>query len=173
MGQTPRCGERSCLAGRLIPADQADQRAAGRPVGNPPDRRYAPLHGLSIAQGSTAAAEPQSDVRPTACARTFRREFPPGFPVQPWQIRAESPDAVATGPAVVGMSERVRDLIIPVTIIAGSRIGTWATRAMPSGSTSQFRIVTSDWLREQAICSTMRFRIRSPMPLWRCRTGGG
>jgi pimeloyl-ACP methyl ester carboxylesterase len=41
--------------------------------------------------------------------------------VRPSQIRAESQDAVTMVPAVVGMAERVRDLHIPVTIMAGTK----------------------------------------------------
>jgi pimeloyl-ACP methyl ester carboxylesterase len=51
----------------------------------------------------------------------FRREFPHGFPVRPSQIRAESQDAVTMVPAVVGMADRVGDLHIPVTIMAGTK----------------------------------------------------
>jgi pimeloyl-ACP methyl ester carboxylesterase len=51
----------------------------------------------------------------------FRRDFPHGFPVRPGQIRAESQDAVTMLPAVVGMAERVGDLHIPVTIMAGTK----------------------------------------------------
>jgi pimeloyl-ACP methyl ester carboxylesterase len=58
---------------------------------------------------------------PLEVPERFRQEFPHGFPVRPGQIRAESQDAVTMVPAVVGMAERVRDLHIPVTIMAGTK----------------------------------------------------
>jgi pimeloyl-ACP methyl ester carboxylesterase len=53
----------------------------------------------------------------------FKREFPYGFPVRPGQIRAESQDAVSMVPAVFGMADRIRELNIPITIIAGTEDG--------------------------------------------------
>jgi pimeloyl-ACP methyl ester carboxylesterase len=53
----------------------------------------------------------------------FKREFPYGFPVRPGQIRAESQDAVSMVPAVYGMADRIRELNIPITIIAGTEDG--------------------------------------------------
>ena len=53
----------------------------------------------------------------------FKREFPYGFPVRPSQIRAESQDAVTMVPAVYGMADRIRELTIPITIMAGTEDG--------------------------------------------------
>jgi pimeloyl-ACP methyl ester carboxylesterase len=58
---------------------------------------------------------------PLDVPKRFKQEFPYGFPVRPSQIRAESQDAVTMVPAVIGMAARVRDLDIPITIIAGTR----------------------------------------------------
>ena len=58
---------------------------------------------------------------PLEVPERFRREFPNGFPVRPSQIRAEAQDAVTMVPAVFEMAERVHDLNIPVTIMAGTR----------------------------------------------------
>jgi pimeloyl-ACP methyl ester carboxylesterase len=58
---------------------------------------------------------------PLEVPERFRREFPHGFPVRPAQIRAEAQDAATMVPAVVGMADRVRDLQIPVTIMAGTQ----------------------------------------------------
>ena len=51
----------------------------------------------------------------------FSQEFPHGFPVRPSQIRAEAQDAVTIVPGLVGMAVRVRELNIPVTIMAGTK----------------------------------------------------
>lgn len=51
----------------------------------------------------------------------FKREFPYGFPVRPSQIRAESQDAVTMVPAVFGMADRMRELNIPIVIMAGTK----------------------------------------------------
>ncbi|UEM01410.1 alpha/beta hydrolase [Skermanella rosea] len=57
---------------------------------------------------------------PLPIPELFDREFPRVFPVRPGQIRAEAQDAVTMVPAVYGMEERVRDLHMPVTIVAGT-----------------------------------------------------
>jgi pimeloyl-ACP methyl ester carboxylesterase len=49
----------------------------------------------------------------------FSEEFPHAFPVRPSQIRAESQDAVTMMPAVNDLEERLRNLDIPVFIMAG------------------------------------------------------
>jgi pimeloyl-ACP methyl ester carboxylesterase len=49
----------------------------------------------------------------------FTEEFPHAFPVRPSQIRAESQDAVTMMPAVNDLEERLRNLDIPVFIMAG------------------------------------------------------
>jgi len=51
----------------------------------------------------------------------FKRDFPYGFPVRPWQIRAESQDAVTMMPAAIDMHQRFRDLRLPVFIVAGTK----------------------------------------------------
>ena len=51
----------------------------------------------------------------------FERDFPYGFPVRPWQIRAESQDAATMIPAAMGLHGRFRDLRQPVIIMAGTK----------------------------------------------------
>lgn len=51
----------------------------------------------------------------------FKRDFPYGFPVRPWQIRAESQDAVTMMPAAIDMHQRFGDLRLPVFIMAGTK----------------------------------------------------
>jgi pimeloyl-ACP methyl ester carboxylesterase len=58
---------------------------------------------------------------PLAVPERFSQQFPHGFPVRPSQIRAEAQDAVTMVPAVVGLADRVRDLPIPITIMAGTK----------------------------------------------------
>lgn len=50
----------------------------------------------------------------------FKRNFPYGFPIRPWQIRAESQDAVTMMPAAIDMHQRFRHLRLPVFILAGT-----------------------------------------------------
>lgn len=50
----------------------------------------------------------------------FRRDFPYGFPVRPWQIRAEAQDAATMVPAAASLRARYGDLKLPVTVMAGT-----------------------------------------------------
>ena len=78
----------------------------------------APLMGAALMPLNVKAMFAPLDV-----PERFKREFPYGFPVRPSQIRAESQDAVTMVPAVFGMADRIRDLNIPITIIAGTKDG--------------------------------------------------
>jgi pimeloyl-ACP methyl ester carboxylesterase len=78
----------------------------------------APLMGAALMPLNVKAMFAPLDV-----PERFRREFPYGFPVRPGQIRAESQDAVTMVPAVYGMADRIRDLTIPITIMAGTEDG--------------------------------------------------
>ena len=78
----------------------------------------APLMGAALMPLNVKAMFSPLDV-----PERFKREFPYGFPVRPGQIRAESQDAVTMVPAVFGMSDRIRELNIPITIIAGTEDG--------------------------------------------------
>jgi pimeloyl-ACP methyl ester carboxylesterase len=75
----------------------------------------APLMGAALMPLNVKAMFSPLDV-----PERFKREFPYGFPVRPSQIRAESQDAVSMVPAVFGMSDRMRQLNIPITIMAGT-----------------------------------------------------
>jgi pimeloyl-ACP methyl ester carboxylesterase len=78
----------------------------------------APLMGAALMPLNVKAMFSPLDV-----PERFKREFPYGFPVRPSQIRAESQDAVSMVPAVYGMADRIRELNIPITIIAGTEDG--------------------------------------------------
>jgi pimeloyl-ACP methyl ester carboxylesterase len=78
----------------------------------------APLMGAALMPLNVKAMFAPLDV-----PERFKREFPYGFPVRPGQIRAESQDAVTMVPAVYGMADRIRDLTIPITIMAGTEDG--------------------------------------------------
>jgi pimeloyl-ACP methyl ester carboxylesterase len=78
----------------------------------------APLMGAALMPLNVKAMFSPLDV-----PERFKREFPYGFPVRPGQIRAESQDAVTMVPAVYGMADRIRDLTIPITIMAGTEDG--------------------------------------------------
>jgi pimeloyl-ACP methyl ester carboxylesterase len=78
----------------------------------------APLMGAALMPLNVKAMFSPLDV-----PERFKREFPYGFPVRPGQIRAESQDAVSMVPAVFGMADRIRELNIPITIIAGTEDG--------------------------------------------------
>ena len=78
----------------------------------------APLMGAALMPLNVKAMFAPLDV-----PERFKREFPYGFPVRPGQIRAESQDAVTMVPAVFGMADRIRELNIPITIIAGTEDG--------------------------------------------------
>jgi len=78
----------------------------------------APLMGAALMPLNVKAMFSPLDV-----PERFKREFPYGFPVRPGQIRAESQDAVSMVPAVSGMADRLRELNIPITIIAGTEDG--------------------------------------------------
>jgi pimeloyl-ACP methyl ester carboxylesterase len=58
--------------------------------------------------------------RPQPLPDQFRRDFPYGFPVRPWQIRAEAQDALTMVPAAAALQNRYSDLRMPVTIMAGT-----------------------------------------------------
>ena len=57
---------------------------------------------------------------PQAIPERFEHEFPYGFPVRPWQIRAEAQDAATMVPGVAGLRDGYRNLRLPVTIMAGT-----------------------------------------------------
>jgi pimeloyl-ACP methyl ester carboxylesterase len=78
----------------------------------------APLMGAALMPLNVKAMFSPLDV-----PERFKREFPYGFPVRPGQIRAESQDAVSMVPAVFGMADRIRELTVPITIIAGTEDG--------------------------------------------------
>lgn len=50
----------------------------------------------------------------------FRRHFPRGLLVRPWQIRAEAQDAALMIPAALALRDRLGGLDLPVAIMAGT-----------------------------------------------------
>ena len=114
-----RSAASSCC--RATTSRRRARRAAGGPAGHPGARRRAALHGLAAAWARDAAAQPQGHVRAATVPDRFRRDFPYGFPVRPWQIRAEAQDAATMVPAVAALAARATsELQLPVTIMAGT-----------------------------------------------------
>ncbi|NGM19102.1 alpha/beta hydrolase [Roseomonas stagni] len=56
---------------------------------------------------------------PLPVPRRFKREFPLPLTVRPWQIRAVAEDSAAMVPAARRLSQRLGQLHLPVTILAG------------------------------------------------------
>jgi pimeloyl-ACP methyl ester carboxylesterase len=108
------------LAGYYSPTLRADVPLVAPPaipvIGDVLRYTISPLMGAALMPLNVKAMFGPLDV-----PKRFKQEFPYGFPVRPSQIRAESQDAVTMVPAVIGMAARVRDLDIPITIIAGTR----------------------------------------------------
>ncbi len=107
------------LAGYYKPTLRADVPLVAPPaipgIGDVLRHTLSPLLGAALLPMNLKAM-----FAPLEVPGRFSREFPRGFPVRPSQIRAESQDAVTMVPGVVGMAERVRDLKVPVTIMAGT-----------------------------------------------------
>ena len=57
---------------------------------------------------------------PRPVPERFARDFPHGFPVRPWQIRAEAEDAATMVPGAVALRGRYGEIRMPVTIMAGT-----------------------------------------------------
>lgn len=57
---------------------------------------------------------------PRPVPESFHRDFAYGFPVRPWQIRAESQDAATMVPAAAALRPRYGELKLPMTIVAGT-----------------------------------------------------
>ena len=79
---------------------------------------------------------------PRSIPERFRDGFPYGFPVRPWQIRAEAQDAATMVPAVAALRHGYPNLRLPVTIMAGTEdkivdFGTqavWFHEALPQSA---------------------------------------
>jgi pimeloyl-ACP methyl ester carboxylesterase len=83
---------------------------------------------------------------PQSVPDRFRRDFPYGFPVRPWQIRAEAQDAATMVPAAASQLARYGDLKLPVTIMAGTEdkivdVGSQAVWFHEAVRGSQLRLV--------------------------------
>ena len=110
----------SCWRGYYKPTVRADVPLVAPPaipvIGDVLRYTVSPLMGAALMPLNVKAMFAPLDV-----PERFKREFPYGFPVRPSQIRAESQDAVTMVPAVFGMADRVRELTIPITIMAGTK----------------------------------------------------
>jgi pimeloyl-ACP methyl ester carboxylesterase len=122
LGQPDAVSGLVVLGGYYQPTVRADVPLVAPPaipvVGDVLRYTVAPLMGAALMPLNVKAMFAPLDV-----PERFKREFPYGFPVRPGQIRAESQDAVTMVPAVFGMADRIRDLNIPITIIAGTKDG--------------------------------------------------
>lgn len=83
---------------------------------------------------------------PQSVPDRFRRDFPYGFPVRPWQIRAEAQDAATMVQAAASLRARYGDLKLPVTIMAGTEdkivdVGSHAVWFHEAVRGSQLRLV--------------------------------
>ena len=107
------------LSGYYQPTVRADVPMVAAPAipvfGDVLRYTVAPLMGAALMPMNVKAMFGPLDV-----PERFKRDFPYGFPVRPSQIRAESQDAVSMVPAVFGMADRIRELNIPIAIIAGT-----------------------------------------------------
>jgi pimeloyl-ACP methyl ester carboxylesterase len=122
LGQPDAVSGLVVLGGYYQPTMRADVPLVAPPaipvVGDVLRYTVAPLMGAALMPLNVKAMFAPLDV-----PERFKREFPYGFPVRPGQIRAESQDAVTMVPAVFGMADRIRELTIPITIIAGTEDG--------------------------------------------------
>ncbi|WP_236025075.1 alpha/beta fold hydrolase [Arenibaculum pallidiluteum] len=57
---------------------------------------------------------------PRAVPQRFSEDFPHGFPLRPWQIRAEAQDAASMKSDAAALQDRYAELRMPVTILAGA-----------------------------------------------------
>jgi pimeloyl-ACP methyl ester carboxylesterase len=122
LGQPDAVSGLVVLGGYYHPTARADVPLVAAPAipvfGDVLRYTVAPLMGAALMPLNVKAMFSPLDV-----PERFKREFPYGFPVRPGQIRAESQDAVSMVPAVFGMADRIRELNIPITIIAGTEDG--------------------------------------------------
>jgi len=122
LGQPDAVSGLVVLGGYYQPTVRVDVPMVAAPaipvVGDVLRYTVAPLMGAALMPLNIKAMFAPLDV-----PERFKREFPYAFPVRPGQIRAESQDAVTMVPAVFGMADRIRELNIPITIIAGTKDG--------------------------------------------------
>jgi pimeloyl-ACP methyl ester carboxylesterase len=122
LGQPDAVSGLVLLAGYYKPTMRMDVPLVAPPaipvIGDVLRYTVSPLMGAALMPLNVKAMFSPLDV-----PKRFKREFPYGFPVRPGQIRAESQDAVTMVPAVYGMADRIRDLTIPITIMAGTEDG--------------------------------------------------
>jgi pimeloyl-ACP methyl ester carboxylesterase len=57
---------------------------------------------------------------PTPVSESFRRAFPSGMALRPWQLRASAAESALMIPDAFALRDRYRDLQMPVVIVAGS-----------------------------------------------------